>query len=175
MKPSCSIAGCRRVQRSGGRGLCDRHYYDERGRLGARPVSRTGDRPLWLTMIARCHRPAHISYKHYGARGVSVCQRWRGSYDAFAADMGPRPSPKHTVDRINSDGNYEPGNCRWATQAEQQRNRRNNRLLTINGETMTAQDWAERVGVKADTLRHRLYRGLTAEQAVAPITSGSAR
>jgi hypothetical protein len=74
-------------------------------------------------MRSRCNDPKNPDYRHYGGRGISVCKRW-GSFDAFREDMGPRPSFQHTIDRINGNGNYEPGNCRWATMAEQNRHRR---------------------------------------------------
>jgi hypothetical protein len=79
----------------------------------------------WIAMIRRCHASSEPGYKNYGARGIKVCDRWRNSFVAFLADMGGRPSPKHTLDRINNDGNYEPGNCRWATRHEQRVNSRN--------------------------------------------------
>ncbi len=75
-------------------------------------------------MISRCHSTTNSSYDRYGARGISVCTRWRASYAAFKADMGDRPSNAHSLDRIDPNGNYEPGNCRWATLAEQQTNKR---------------------------------------------------
>jgi hypothetical protein len=75
----------------------------------------------WRTMKRRCENP---NDKDYGGRGIKVCERWRNSYDAFVADMGPKPTPKHSIDRINNDGNYEPSNCRWATMKEQLANRR---------------------------------------------------
>jgi hypothetical protein len=82
------------------------------------------ERGIWIGMISRCHNPASASYRWYGAKGVIVCFRWRQSFAAFLRDMGPRPSPKHSIDRIDPTGNYEPTNCRWATQLVQARNKR---------------------------------------------------
>lgn len=79
---------------------------------------------IWSGMIARCENPNVAKYESYGGRGVKVCARWRKSYAAFLADMGRRPSKRHSIDRINNDGDYEPTNCRWATASQQMRNRR---------------------------------------------------
>lgn len=78
----------------------------------------------WAHMVERCHDPRRAGYQWYGARGIKVCERWRRDFTAFLADMGPRPSPKHSLDRINNDGDYEPGNVRWATAKEQRANQR---------------------------------------------------
>lgn len=77
----------------------------------------------WYNMIHRCTNPNSDLWKWYGGRGIEICTRWLTSYENFIADMGPRPSPHHSIDRINNDGNYEPKNCRWATRAEQQANK----------------------------------------------------
>lgn len=86
--------------------------------------ARTAEYTCWISMKTRCLNPNTDDFKHYGGRGISICQRWLDSYESFLADMGRRPSPKHSIDRINVDGNYAPENCRWATASEQRRNQR---------------------------------------------------
>ncbi len=120
----------------------------------------------WINMKSRCLNPNVPNFKHYGGRGVTVCERWKADFGAFFADMGPRPSKHHTIDRIENSGNYEPGNCRWATQSEQGRNRRGNRLVTIDGKTMTLAEAVGRSPVPYNTVLYRLKRGWNIKDAI---------
>ena len=106
-------------------------------------------------MIDRCGRPSHRFFHHYGGRGISVCDRWK-TYDNFLADMGRRPSDKHSLDRIDNNGNYEPNNCRWATSVTQLRNRRANRMITFNGRTMCIAEWSEETGLSSAAITQRI-------------------
>lgn len=119
-------------------------------------MSRTYEYLTWMAMRCRCNNPEHDNYKNYGGRGIKVCDRWDELFVNFFADMGPRPSPKHSLDRINNDGNYEPGNCRWATAKEQSRNRRNTIKLTFYGKTQSLSEWAEEYGLTKACLAGRL-------------------
>lgn len=122
---------------------------------------RTDAKAIWYSIISRCHRVKDRGYARYGGRGIEVCQRWRDSYDAFVEDMGPRPSPEHTLDRIDNDGGYNPLNCRWANYTEQANNKRNSFFLTHAGETLTVSQWAVRLGVTKSAILNRLKRGLS--------------
>jgi hypothetical protein len=110
----------------------------------------------WQSMRQRCRSPKDKRWDRYGGRGIKVCDRWNNSYPAFLEDMGRRPTPHHQIDRINNDGNYEPENCRWATAKEQSLNRRSNRRITFNGETLCVTEWANRLGLNKTTLMERL-------------------
>lgn len=126
----------------------------------------TPEYQAWAHMIRRCHTPTTESYKYYGARGIIVCDRWRLSFENFYADMGPRPSPKHSIDRIDNNGNYEPSNCRWATTHQQASNTRKNQWLTFRGETKTVSEWTRVLGFPREVIRSRLARGWSVEQAL---------
>lgn len=111
----------------------------------------------WTAMIARCTRPSQPGYKNYGGRGITVCQRWR-AFDNFLADMGERPDGM-TLDRFpDNNGNYEPGNCRWATKSAQNMNKSCNPHFDFNGKRMTIRGWAEELGLDRTTLQKRIYK-----------------
>jgi hypothetical protein len=128
--------------------------------------SGTPEYRIWCGMHKRCYNPNWKQYADYGGRGIKVCDRWRKSYANFLADIGRRPSPNHSLDRIDHDGDYSPENCRWATAVEQARNRRMARMLTYGGETMCLSAWAERYSLRAQTLGRRLRAGWDAERAL---------
>ncbi len=121
---------------------------------------------VWSQMKARCCNRRHRSYRYYGGRGISVCKEWLGSFKRFYSDMGPRPSSKHSLDRIDNDGNYEPGNCRWATRTEQANNTRRCQFVEFNGETKTVTQWAGQIGIPPDRLFYRLHKGWDVERAL---------
>jgi hypothetical protein len=116
-------------------------------------------------MNIRCYNRNSPDYPLYGGRGVTVCAEWRESFPQFLLDMGTRPSQTHSLDRIDSNGNYEPGNCRWATPTEQVRGRRKALHATIKGERLPLIVWAQLTGTPYPTLVARMTR-MTAEEAV---------
>lgn len=120
---------------------------------------------LWDGMRGRCKAGAKNSGNNYFARGITVCDRWT-SFENFYADMGPRPSPTHTIERIDNDAGYSPENCRWATRKEQARNMRRNRRLEIDGRVLCISEWAEVVGVKPYVISWRLRKNWTDREAV---------
>jgi len=111
----------------------------------------------WQGMKARCLNPNDKDYPRYGGRGITVCDQWIASFAAFLADMGPRPSPKHSIDRLDNGGNYEPVNCRWATYRQQNNNRRSSLYLVHHGERMSLEEWARALGMAQTTLWNRLF------------------
>ena len=122
--------------------------------------------PCWSGMWTRCTWPGHRNYGLYGGRGISVCERWR-RFATFLDDMGPRPSSRHSLDRFpNRDGNYEPGNVRWATSAEQNNNRQNNVFLEYASARRTISEWAAVTGVPQRVIGRRVRRGWSHERAL---------
>lgn len=122
---------------------------------------------VWAGMHNRCRNPNDVAFTRYGGRGIRVCERWR-DFESFYADMGARPSHKHSLDRINNDGNYAPDNCRWATASQQRRNQRGTIYLEFNGRRLAMADVAELLGVTYSTMENRLRRGDTGERLFRP-------
>lgn len=118
----------------------------------------------WNTMIQRCCNPKNKKYPQYGGRGIAVRQGWKESFEAFLEDMGPPPSPEHSIDRIDNSSGYRKDNCRWASRKEQASNTRKNVFLTHQAQTLCLAEWAERVGLNRDTLRSRIRLWWSAEK-----------
>jgi hypothetical protein len=150
---------------------CRKREAQERGNY---KHGRTGSKEhhTWSQMRQRCHNPRHPRYADWGGRGIFVCDEWRRSFPAFLRDMGEAPSPRHTIERIDNDGPYRKGNCRWAPAEEQARNTRKNRRLTFRGRTMILADWAREVGLRPDIVETRLRRGWSVEDALSVPDSG---
>lgn len=113
----------------------------------------------WTEMKQRCHNERSKDFCRYGGRGISVCEEWRESFDAFLAYMGDRPGPGYSIDRIDVNGNYEPGNVRWATVVEQNKNTTRSKMVTIGGVTRNQCDWVAMSGVSRNTFAQRLKNG----------------
>jgi hypothetical protein len=118
---------------------------------------------VWRAMKDRCLNPR---CEGYGGRGITVCAEWANSFERFYGDVGSRPSEIHSLDRVDNDGNYEPGNVRWATRKEQANNTRSNRSLTFDGRTQHVSEWATELGIPHSTIHTRLTRGETVESAL---------
>jgi hypothetical protein len=127
-------------------------------------MSQSGEFIIWRGMIARCENPKTRCYESYGGRGIKVCPEWRHDFATFFAHVGPRPSSTHTIDRLDNDRDYEPGNVRWATSNEQQRNKRNTIRVDYQGRNMALSDAADLAGVNRETARYRFYKGLPIEE-----------
>lgn len=135
----------------------DEHNLWERENRKRKPLLAT-----YTLMLQRCYNEKHTFYYCYGGRGIGVCDRWKGEegFKNFCDDMGSKPTPKHTLDRFpDNNGNYEPGNVRWATMREQHSNRRDNVLVTINGETKCCAEWARHAGMLLQTFWRRVKNG----------------
>lgn len=136
------------------------HGHARRGR-------ETPEYRVWESMISRCEDESSTPYRYYGALGIRVCKEWRGSFPRFLQDMGPRPSPNHSIDRFpDNSGHYEPDNCRWADRTAQCRNRSITRCLTLEGQTKSLAEWAELIGIRRGTLRARIVKGWPVEKAL---------
>jgi len=135
-----------------------RNCYPVQVTLGQHGKTNTPEHRIWCGMLQRCFDPSSSSYQRYGGRGITVCDGWL-NFDAFLKDMGVCPSSLYSLDRFpNIDGNYEPSNCRWATAKEQNRNRRDNRILTHNGQSLTLAEWSEVTGLERSTIANRINK-----------------
>lgn len=142
------------------------------GHSGSRRKKRSPTYSSWQSMKSRCLNPKSTGYRQYGARGITVCDRWIMSFESFLVDMGERPKGT-SLDRYpDRNGNYEPGNCRWATPEEQARNKCSNRRLTFQGQTLTLIEWANLLGSTYKTLHTRLSDGWPVERVLAVPTDG---
>jgi len=149
---SCGCYNLQRVQETH-----TRHGQSRRG-----SVSKSYS--TYAAMLARCYNPNNWKYADYGGRGITVCDRWRESFENFYKDMGDRPEG-YTIDRIDNNAGYSPDNCKWATQSEQCRNRRSNRIIEYEGEKKTLIDWSENIGIEWKVLDDRLRRKWSVERA----------
>ena len=120
---------------------------------------------VWYSMMRRCHHPAHKYYASYGGRGITVCERWM-SLAAFVEDMGGSYVSGKTLERVDNNDGYHPGNCIWAGASEQQNNKRSNVVVTIDGCSQTISEWMRSLGVKKPTYRKRINRGLSPVEAL---------
>jgi hypothetical protein len=121
---------------------------------------------VWSSMLKRCYTPSSSHYDEYGGRGITVCTEWCDSFEAFLAYVGRRPSAAHSIDRIEVNGHYEPGNVRWATKVQQMRNTRRTHWITHEGKRLSMAEWAERVGLPAHVIKLRLRRGWSVRDAL---------
>lgn len=158
----CKVIDCN--MRTLANGMCSKHYqrWKRTGttntKLEMHGMTNTREYEAWGEMIRRCTKPTHRFYNHYGGRGIKVCDRWKNSFSAFYEDMGPRPVGM-SLDRIDNDGNYEPGNVEWRTAKQQNNNTSRNRFITYEGKTMTISEWADHTGIKYVTLYRRITQG----------------
>lgn len=135
------------------------HGHSARGHM-------TPEYRAWQLIIDRCERETNKSYRDYGERGIAIAPEWRNDYLAFLAHIGPRPSSLHSVDRKENDLGYQPGNVRWATRAQQNVNKRNNRFLEFDGRRQTLSQWARETGICDSTISVRLSKGLSVAEAL---------
>jgi len=126
----------------------------------------TPEYQAWIDLRRRCNEPTVKNYHLYGGRGIRVCPEWDTSFVSFLRHVGPRPTPEHSIHRIENDGHYEPGNVKWATREEQGRNRQTNLALTLDGRTLCLVEWSEATGISTDTIKKRLMAGWSVRKAL---------
>lgn len=135
-------------------------------------LSKRSEYKIWSKIKDRCYNVNSDNYRHYGGRGIKVCARWLESFENFLSDMGDRPSMNHSVDRFpDKNGDYDPSNCRWATQKQQTRNQKNNVSIQHDGHTLTIIEWAEKLNIRYSMLRWKLKSGMPFPEIVKLATS----
>ena len=169
-KCACSCGNYRVVFRgnltSGSTVSCGCHSVEQLvKRSTTHGKSHTKEFSVWHGMRTRCNNPNSDDYPHYGSRGIKVCDRWNHSFENFLADMGEVPAGR-TIDRIDTNGDYFPENCRWATVTEQNNNKRTNRYITVNGVAKTVLGWEKHLGYTSPVIQQRLRRGWESVEAV---------
>jgi hypothetical protein len=178
----CSIEGCGKP--TAARGMCTMHYKRTRKHGDPHHITRKAppsqrrhgaswvngkaspEYNAWASMKSRCQNPKTKNYARYGGRGIAVCEEWSASFESFLKDVGRRPSKRHSLGRIDNDGNYEPSNCRWETVTQQQRNKSSCRYVEFRGSTMTVAQAAEEAGANITLVRSRLKRGWSVERSL---------
>jgi hypothetical protein len=129
-------------------------------------MTKTREYATWCRIRERCYNPQYHSYKYYGGRGIKVCERWLECFENFFEDVGPRPSVKHSLERINNNGDYSPENCQWATKIQQANNKRNIKKYEFNGELKTIANWARVVRIQKGTIFWRIRNGWSMKDAL---------
>ncbi len=132
--------------------------------------SKSAEYRIWCHLRERCENTKCVSYVHYGMRGIRVSPEWSRSFEQFMADMGLRPGPRYEIDRINNNGDYKHGNCRWTTKTQNARNKRSNRILSHDGKRMCISQWAELLGMRPYVITNRLLRGWSVVRALSTPT-----
>jgi len=146
--------------------FCSYKVHDPKGVLWVEYGAHAPERGSYDHMLERCYDTKRQNYRNYGGRGISVCERWRQSFRAFLEDMGPKPSKEYSIERIDNNGNYEPSNCKWATDSEQRRNKRNNVYVEYKGEQRLLIDVCAEVGASRGIVQGRLYLGWPLDEAL---------
>lgn len=124
-------------------------------------MSKSVEFKTWSGIKSRCVNPSDKAYRYYGGRGIKMCDRWANSFETFLSDMGCRPDVTHSIDRVDVNGNYEPGNCRWANRVTQARNTRCNRVILFNGMSKCCSEWEEALNLPRRRVSDRLQKGWT--------------
>lgn len=173
-KCDCGNEGVRRANtlRTGGSKSCG-CYHKERAIEAniTHGMNRSPEHMTWMRMIQRCYNPNVERYPEYGGRGIRMSERWVNSFETFFTDMGPKPSDDYSIERIDVNGNYEPGNCRWATTFDQSRNRRNNQIIEYQGQSYVQVDLCDKLGIAYYQLRYHINHGRTSDEAIAYLLS----